>query len=141
MGRGGGTRAAGAIAHMEMGEVFKTAGFRRARGRARGSCGDADRDDARRAVEGVADGLLLFFVNPHHKETCSSFDSHLCRTWLAGTASRPVAARDAGWTPVAVALGPIHRGPKSPSSPPVEEASPNPPPVRTQVRSYPRRRR
>ena len=50
MGRGGGSRAAGAIAHMEMGEVFKTAGFRRARGRARGSCGDADRDDARRAV-------------------------------------------------------------------------------------------
>ena len=43
---------------MEMGEVFKTAGFRRARGRARGSCGDADRDDARRAVEGVADGLV-----------------------------------------------------------------------------------
>ena len=39
MGRGGGSRAAGAIAHMEMGEVFKTAGFRRARGRARGSCG------------------------------------------------------------------------------------------------------
>ena len=37
MGRGGGSRAAGAIAHMEMGEVFKTAGFRRARGRARGS--------------------------------------------------------------------------------------------------------
>ena len=58
MGRGGGSRAAGAIAHMEMGEVFKTAGFRRARGRARGSCGDADRDDARRAVEGVADGLV-----------------------------------------------------------------------------------
>ena len=58
MGRGGGSRAAGAIAHMEMGEVFKTAGFRRARGRARGSCGDADRDDARRAVEGVADGFV-----------------------------------------------------------------------------------
>ena len=53
MGRGGGSRAAGAIAHMEMGEVFKTAGFRRARGRARGSCGDADRDDARRAVDEV----------------------------------------------------------------------------------------
>ena len=30
---------------------------------------------------------------------------------MAGTASRPVAARDAGWIPVAVALGPIHRGP------------------------------
>ena len=58
MGRGGGSRAAGAIAHMEMGEVFKTAGFRRARGRARGSCGDADRDDARRAVKRVADGLV-----------------------------------------------------------------------------------
>ena len=36
MGRGGGSRAAGAIAHMEMGEVFKTAGFRRARGREHG---------------------------------------------------------------------------------------------------------
>ena len=69
------------------------------------------------------------------------FDSHLCRTWLAGTASRPVAARDAGWTPVAVALGPNPPRSKSPSSPPVEEASPNPPPVRTQVSSYPRRRR
>ena len=58
MGRGGGSRAAGAIAHMEMGEVFKTAGFRRARGRARGSCGDADRDDARRTIKRVADGLV-----------------------------------------------------------------------------------
>ena len=67
MGRGGGSRAAGAIAHMEMGEVFKTAGFRRARGRARGSCGDADRDDARRAVEGVADGLVR---PPISRERC-----------------------------------------------------------------------
>ena len=46
-GEGGGCYSS----RMEMGEVFKTAGFRRARGRARGSCRDADRDDARRAVE------------------------------------------------------------------------------------------
>ena len=71
MGRGGGSRAAGAIAHMEMGEVFKTAGFRRARGRARGSCGDADRDDARRAVEGVADG----FVSQSDKHTRGDLES------------------------------------------------------------------
>ena len=59
MGRGGGSRAAGAMAHMEMGEVFKTAGFRVREAEARGLCrSDADRDDARRAVEGVADGLV-----------------------------------------------------------------------------------
>ena len=45
---------------MEMEEVFKTAGFRVREAEARGSCRrvDADRDDARRAVEGVADGLV-----------------------------------------------------------------------------------
>ena len=45
---------------MEMEEVFKTAGFRVREAEARGLCRrrDADRDDARRAVEGVADGLV-----------------------------------------------------------------------------------
>ena len=55
--------------------------------------------------------LALFCKTRTIKKPAQAFDSHLCRTWLAGTASRPVAARDAGWTPVAVALGPIHRGP------------------------------
>ena len=78
MGRGGGSRAAGAIAHMEMGEVFKTAGFRRARGRARGSCGDADRDDARRAVKRVTfilgSGLVLDFPDGRCLELSESPD-------------------------------------------------------------------
>ena len=45
---------------MEMEEVFKTAGFRVREAEARGSCRgvDADRDDARRAVKRVADGLV-----------------------------------------------------------------------------------
>ena len=84
MGRGGGSRAAGAIAHMEMGEVFKTAGFRRARGRARGSCGDADRDDARRAVKGVADGLV-----PERHEHARG---DLLTVAAAGSVSRSIAA-------------------------------------------------
>ena len=83
MGRGGGSRAAGAIAHMEMGEVFKTAGFRRARGRARGSCGDADRDDARRAVEGVADGLSLLVCDPLSEPTVSLGDFEQCQLFAA----------------------------------------------------------
>ena len=41
---------------------------------------------------------------------------HLCRTWLAGTASRPV-ARETQWTPVAVALGPGPNPPRGPKSP------------------------
>ena len=57
-GEGGGCYSS----RMEMGEeaVFKTAGFRVREAGARGSRGrgDADRDDARRAVEGVADGLV-----------------------------------------------------------------------------------
>ena len=57
-GEGGGCYSS----RMEMGEeaVFKTAGFRVREAEARGSCRgvDADRDDARRAVEGVADGLV-----------------------------------------------------------------------------------
>ena len=57
-GEGGGCYAT----RMEIGEeaVFKTAGFRVREAEARGSCRrrDADRDDARRAVEGVADGLV-----------------------------------------------------------------------------------
>ena len=84
MGRGGGSRAAGAIAHMEMGEVFKTAGFRRARGRARGSCRDADRDDARRAVKGVADGLV-----PERHEHARG---DLLTVAAAGSVSRSIAA-------------------------------------------------
>ena len=52
-GEGGGCYAT----RMEIGEeaVFKTAGFRVREAEARGLCVDADRDDARRAVEGVAD--------------------------------------------------------------------------------------
>ena len=55
-GEGGGCYSS----RMEMGEeaVFKTAGFRVREAEARGLCVDADRDDARRAVEGVADGLV-----------------------------------------------------------------------------------
>ena len=66
----------------------------------------------------LAVGLISFESFPYSfrkTRTISdgrALDSHLCRTWLAGTASRPLAAPDAGWTPVAVALGP-----------PVEEAS------------------
>ena len=54
-GEGGGCYSS----RMEMEEVFKTAGFRVREAEARGLCVDADRDDARRAVEGVADGLVL----------------------------------------------------------------------------------
>ena len=57
-GEGGGRYAT----RMEIGEeeVFKTAGFRVREAEARGLCRcvDADRDDARRAVEGVADGFI-----------------------------------------------------------------------------------
>ena len=71
-GQGRGNEGGGCYSsRMEMGEVFKTAGFRRARGRARGSCGDADRDDARRAVEGVADGL----VPERHENTRGDLES------------------------------------------------------------------
>ena len=55
---------------MEIGEeeVFKTAGFRVREAEARGLCrSDADRDDARRAVEGVADGLVR---PPISRERC-----------------------------------------------------------------------
>ena len=45
---------------MEIGEeeVFKTAGFRVREAEARGLCVDADRDDARRPIKRVADGLV-----------------------------------------------------------------------------------
>ena len=57
-GEGGGCYSS----RMEMGEeaVFKTAGFRVREAEARGSCRrvDADRDDARRPIKRIADGLV-----------------------------------------------------------------------------------
>ena len=55
-GEGGGCYSS----RMEMGEeaVFKTAGFRVREAEARGLCVDADRDDARRPIKRVADGLV-----------------------------------------------------------------------------------
>ena len=55
-GEGGGCYSS----RMEIGEeeAFKTAGFRVREAEARGLCVDADRDDARRPIKRVADGLV-----------------------------------------------------------------------------------
>ena len=85
-------RAAGAIAHvwrLVRKEVFKTAGFRVREAEARGSCRrvDADRDDARRAVEGRLEILELSESDQSVCET-PGFAEGLARRFRASNYTR-----------------------------------------------------